>query len=199
MKNAFRSFTDSPAAHEFIRDVLDGFFPWEFNESHPEGVQFSWKDFRSRRCPFSSKGYSLLDSEPVSDADPAISLPERSDPGATTPQRKQQSLAQLGGPVLRVTQTAQATDGIPQSPMSAVQSALDKVGCIKKEKLKFDFLHALVNKHRSVPSCVAHKRFLCPDPQARRSCSRNQESNRQRTAGTEAKQPCCKATTAPRT
>lgn len=67
MKSAFRSFETSRAAKDFVTDVMDGYFPWEFNESHPDGVYFTWKDYRDRKCPFSSKGYSLIDKiEPTS-------------------------------------------------------------------------------------------------------------------------------------
>lgn len=42
----FRKFTD-PTAKMLIKDLSDGYFPWELKERYPEGVPFSVVD---KRC-----------------------------------------------------------------------------------------------------------------------------------------------------
>lgn len=37
--NGNRKYADK-ATKQFIHDILDGFYPYEFKDSHPDGVQF---------------------------------------------------------------------------------------------------------------------------------------------------------------
>lgn len=41
----FRKFTD-PTAKMLIKDLMDGFFPWELQERYPDGVPFKVIDNR---------------------------------------------------------------------------------------------------------------------------------------------------------
>ena len=134
MQSAFRSFSSS-IAQDFVKDILDGFFPWEFHESHPEGVHFSWSDYRRRRAPFSSKGYSLLDDAEVKADDALADVPElhetspvQSGKTSSPPSRW---LAKIAGPMVNVSSGCVDGEGertqFPQSPMTTVQTAVKKV------------------------------------------------------------------------
>ena len=42
--NAFRAFADSARNRSYVRDLADGFFPYEYKEAYPEGVPFKLLD-----------------------------------------------------------------------------------------------------------------------------------------------------------
>lgn len=59
----FRRYSSEPAL-TFVRDVLDGFFPSEFRQTYPEGVQFDVVDksaelYQSHAATFSGSGRAL--------------------------------------------------------------------------------------------------------------------------------------------
>ena len=44
MKGPFRSFTEDSTSLSFLKDIADGYFPWELNKLYPDGVQFDLED-----------------------------------------------------------------------------------------------------------------------------------------------------------
>ena len=147
LQTAFRSFADD-GGKGFVKDITDGFFPWEFHESHPEGVQFSWSDYRLKRAPFSSTGYSLTESgttnttakqvtrtgqatDVTSNLEPETRPNADLNPPNSTDTANQPSrvLAKVADPMIRVLDTQTSPANFPCSPLSAVRSAVNKVQC----------------------------------------------------------------------